>query len=106
MEKKYVEVIEVESSTKPLETEGTFLNLRLHESPCMVRLTIWLSLLPHKSRRRQLKENQKRPENRWVLWMPLDYKPRVSGGKADEIIARLGFQHSHRVEDIGFSSGI
>ncbi|MBA0551780.1 hypothetical protein Golob_022646, partial [Gossypium lobatum] len=33
-------------------------------------------------------------------------KPRVSGAKADNIIAKLGFQHSHRVEAIGFFGGI
>ncbi|KAA3470000.1 reverse transcriptase [Gossypium australe] len=32
--------------------------------------------------------------------------PRVSGAKADCIIAKLGFQYSHRVEAIGFSGGI
>ncbi|MBA0752034.1 hypothetical protein Gogos_000914 [Gossypium gossypioides] len=43
-----------------------------------------------------------------------EYKPdivsllesRVSGSKADNIIAKLGFQYSHRVEAIGFSRGI
>ncbi|KAG8479287.1 hypothetical protein CXB51_029072 [Gossypium anomalum] len=33
-------------------------------------------------------------------------KPRISGAKADKIIAKLGFQYSHRVEAIGFSGGI
>ncbi|KAH1090331.1 hypothetical protein J1N35_017588 [Gossypium stocksii] len=44
----------------------------------------------------------------------MDYKPdivslletRVSGAKADNIIAKLGFQYSHRVEAIGYSGGI
>ncbi|MBA0608398.1 hypothetical protein Godav_020627, partial [Gossypium davidsonii] len=33
-------------------------------------------------------------------------KPRVSGAKANNIIAKLGFQYSHRVEAIGFFGGI
>ncbi|MBA0838857.1 hypothetical protein Goarm_004645, partial [Gossypium armourianum] len=31
---------------------------------------------------------------------------RVSGSKADKIIAKLGFQYSHRVEAIGYAGGI
>lgn len=31
---------------------------------------------------------------------------RVNGHKADKIIAKLGFQFSHRVETIGFTGGI
>ncbi|KAK5832639.1 hypothetical protein PVK06_016441 [Gossypium arboreum] len=33
-------------------------------------------------------------------------EPIVSGAKADKIIAKLGFQYSHRVEAIGFSGGV
>ncbi|KAK8570774.1 hypothetical protein V6N13_103178 [Hibiscus sabdariffa] len=33
-------------------------------------------------------------------------EPRISGRKADAIIASLGFPHSHRVEASGFSGGI
>ncbi|MBA0749750.1 hypothetical protein Gogos_003645 [Gossypium gossypioides] len=33
-------------------------------------------------------------------------KPKVSGAKADVIIANLGFQFSHRVEATGYSGGI
>lgn len=33
-------------------------------------------------------------------------EPRVSGAKADSIIAKSGFQYSHRVEAIGFFGGI
>lgn len=33
-------------------------------------------------------------------------EPRVSGTKADEVIDKLDFQYSHRVEAIGFSGGI
>ncbi|KAI9086987.1 hypothetical protein K1719_031148 [Acacia pycnantha] len=33
-------------------------------------------------------------------------EPRVSGTKADHVIKRLGFLHSHRVEASGFSGGI
>ncbi|KAK5770907.1 hypothetical protein PVK06_047064 [Gossypium arboreum] len=35
-----------------------------------------------------------------------DKEPRVSGRKADEVIAKIGFQYSHRVEARGFSGGI
>lgn len=33
-------------------------------------------------------------------------KPRVSGSRADNIIARMGYDKSHRVEAMGFSGGI
>ncbi|KAG8502883.1 hypothetical protein CXB51_000604 [Gossypium anomalum] len=33
-------------------------------------------------------------------------EPRVSGSKANNIITKLGFQYSHRVEAIGYSGGI
>ncbi|KAB2094138.1 hypothetical protein ES319_A02G135800v1 [Gossypium barbadense] len=33
-------------------------------------------------------------------------EPKVSGRKADDIIAKLGFQHSHHIEAKGFSGGI
>lgn len=33
-------------------------------------------------------------------------EPKISRNKADKIIAKLGFQHSHRVEAQGFSGGI
>lgn len=33
-------------------------------------------------------------------------EPRVSGVKADNVITKLGFQHSHRVKAIGYSRGI
>lgn len=33
-------------------------------------------------------------------------EPRVSGTKANIIIEKLGFNHSHRVEAVGFSGGI
>ncbi|KAK8663563.1 hypothetical protein V6N13_083375 [Hibiscus sabdariffa] len=33
-------------------------------------------------------------------------EPRISGCKADSVIAALGFPYSHRVEAIGFSGGI
>lgn len=32
--------------------------------------------------------------------------PRVSGTKANDIIDKLGFDYSHRIESIGFSGGI
>ncbi|KAK5773021.1 hypothetical protein PVK06_049324 [Gossypium arboreum] len=31
---------------------------------------------------------------------------RVSGSKADKVIAKLGFQFSHRVEAVGYAGGI
>ncbi|KAA3487080.1 reverse transcriptase [Gossypium australe] len=33
-------------------------------------------------------------------------EPRISGVKLDAVIAKLGFQYSHRVEAVGFSDGI
>ncbi|KAH1121546.1 hypothetical protein J1N35_004706 [Gossypium stocksii] len=33
-------------------------------------------------------------------------EPRVSGSEADNIITKLGFQYSHRVEEIGYFEGI
>ncbi|KAA3486517.1 reverse transcriptase [Gossypium australe] len=33
-------------------------------------------------------------------------EPRISGNKADKIIAKLGWDKSHRVESVGFSGGI
>ena len=33
-------------------------------------------------------------------------EPRISGVKADDFIKKSGFDHSHRVEAVGFSGGV